>query len=129
MQRTKDRQFAGVEIEIGPLQAEEFALPHAGSNRENVESLVAVAADGLQERARFGGREETDLRELFHLVALGGAHAGRRRVGGDVLPIHRELQGASQHRVRVLRGSGREAFLGERAGEGVHSARIEIRQQ
>jgi hypothetical protein len=55
VQGTEDRQFAVIEIEVGSLQPEQFALAHAGGDCEGVESLVAVATNGVQERAEFVG--------------------------------------------------------------------------
>jgi hypothetical protein len=52
---------AGLEVDIGPAQSEQLALPHPGGDRQDVEGLQPVAVDGSEEGAGLVSREDPEV--------------------------------------------------------------------
>ncbi|HZD71955.1 MAG TPA: hypothetical protein VFA45_24480 [Actinomycetes bacterium] len=66
-------QRALVEVDVGPAEAEQLALPHPGRQGDDVERLEPIALDGLQEPPRLLWREGDEL--------VVGLDRGRHQVG------------------------------------------------
>jgi hypothetical protein len=63
-----DSHLARFQIEVGPLQAEHFALSHSGRDGENVKRFMAIAAYRIEKQTGFVLVEETNLRQLFRRI-------------------------------------------------------------
>lgn len=92
-----------VEIEVFPVEAEEFALAESGAQGEFVEGVKPVAVGRVEESSGFGGGEGLEAP---------GAGRGRLDVPGDVagkfVLADGVFQGRLEYRVDVRDGQRRE---------------------
>jgi hypothetical protein len=104
LHRSADLQRAGVDVDITPAETEQLALPHAGGDREDVQSFQSVAGGGIEECARLLSRQRRDLE-----VAVAGRIDEVGDVAMDQSPANGVRERFVDQGVDVVDGRRREA--------------------
>jgi hypothetical protein len=125
LQRSVDTQASRLEIDVGPLEAEELAATQTETEREHGERFEPIASRGVEDRARFlRGRSVVES-----AAAALGAVDEHSDVSIHDAVLLRVPQRASQHSACVALGARREAGLLEFAQHAVDMARGELRHR
>lgn len=61
LQGTANVHEPGIEVDVGPLQAESFTLPKTETEADNPAGVDAVGSRGFEEAASFSGIQWSDL--------------------------------------------------------------------
>jgi hypothetical protein len=76
------------EVHVGPLEGQEFPLPHPGVDGEHVEGFEPVALGGLEQRSDLIRRERPHL-----LRSRSRGLHGLADVARDHVPLHGLIEG------------------------------------
>ena len=61
LERVLDHNRSSFQVQVGPLEPEQFAQSHPGGHRQNVKRLLPIAAGGLQQSVHLLGAQRRDV--------------------------------------------------------------------